>query len=177
MVSLIKWFFIFDLHDLVRWLSVYIQDSLGLPITCPQLYGEVDGGNFVVQISGRQFSRIHFHQPNKKTIKYIREPIDFVNCASDELQSRWEIPGPKISEYLRQVENKILKRANQNGIHNHEYNPSHNTMFRKDYISSQLVDCPQTIHFLRTYLLRSEQGSHLVRSCVLSLILCQQLYK
>ena len=51
-------------------------------------------------------------QPNSKTIKYMKGPIDLIICASDELQSRCEITGPKITEYLRQVKRKILKVTN-----------------------------------------------------------------
>ena len=87
----------------------------------------------MVQISGSQFSRIHYDQPNSKTVKYIKGPVDFLNCSSDELQSRCETAGPKIAEYLIQVESKILKGTNQNDTHNHEHNPTHNAMLREDY--------------------------------------------
>ena len=81
-------FFIFDHCNYARWLSKHIQDLLSLPITCPQLYQEIERGNFVVQISCRQFSQIHYDQAHKqsnKTIKFIKGPIDSVNYASDEL--------------------------------------------------------------------------------------------
>ena len=54
------------------------------------------------EISGRQFAQIHYDQAQEqsnKTIKYIKGPIDFVNWASDELQSRWEIAGTKITKF------------------------------------------------------------------------------
>ena len=89
LISLVIWFFIFDQYNYARWLSLHIQDLLSLPITCPQLYQEFERGNFVVQISSREFSRIHYDQAHKqsnKTIKSIKGPIDFVNRASDELQ-------------------------------------------------------------------------------------------
>ena len=60
-------------------------------------------------------------------------PKNFVNCASNKLQSRWEIAGHKIVEYLKKVESKVLKVITQNDIHNHEHNPTQNAMFRKDY--------------------------------------------
>ena len=50
----------------------------------PQLDQEFQRGNFVVQISGRQFSQIHYHQAHKqsnKGIKSIKGLIDFMNCA------------------------------------------------------------------------------------------------
>ena len=109
LISLVKWFSIFDHYNYARWLSVHIQDLLSLPITCPQLYQEFERGNFVLQISSREFSRIHYgqgHEQNNTTIKSIKGPIDFVNGASDELQRRWEIAGREIAEYLEQVENK-----------------------------------------------------------------------
>ena len=62
LISLVKWVFIFDQYNYVRWLSVHIQDSLSLPITYPKLYQEF-GRNFAVQISGSQFSRIRNDQP------------------------------------------------------------------------------------------------------------------
>ena len=46
---------------------------------------------------------------------------------------RWEIAGPKIEENLRQVESKIPTGTNQNDTPDHEHDPTHNTMFRKDY--------------------------------------------
>ena len=55
LISLVKWFFIFDQYNYVRWLSANIQDLMSLPITRPQLYQEFEGGNFVVQILGSQF--------------------------------------------------------------------------------------------------------------------------
>ena len=56
-----------------------------------------------------------------------------MNGACDELQRRWGIAGPKIFEYLEQVESKILKGTNKNDTHHHEDNPTHNAMFRKNY--------------------------------------------
>ena len=50
LISLVKWFFIFDHYNYARLLSVHIQDLLSLPITCPQLYQDFERGNFVVQI-------------------------------------------------------------------------------------------------------------------------------
>ena len=38
LISLVKWFFIFDQYSYVRWLSVDIQDLLSLPIARPKLY-------------------------------------------------------------------------------------------------------------------------------------------
>ena len=96
LISLEKWFFIFDHYSYARWLSVHIQDLLSLLITYPQLYQEFDRGNFVIQISGRYFSRINYdqvHEQSNKTIKYIIDPVNFVNRASDDLQ-RCEIAGP-----------------------------------------------------------------------------------
>ena len=136
LMLLIKWFFIFDHYNYIRWLSVHIRDLLSLPITCPQLYQEFERGNFVVQISSREFSRIHYDQAREqsnKTIKSIKGPIDFVDRASDELQRRWEIAGLKIAEYLEQIESKIFKGTNKIDTHHHEDNPTHNAVFRKDY--------------------------------------------
>ena len=116
-----------DQYNYVRWLPVHIQDFLSLPTTCLNIYQKFDRGNFVVQISGSQSSLIHYDQPINKTINYG------LNCASSKLQSRWEIIGPKTEKYLRQVKGKILRGINQNDIHNHEHNPTHNAMFTKDY--------------------------------------------
>ena len=134
LISLVKWFFIFGQYNYVRYLFLQIQDLLSLLITCPKLCQEFEGGNFVTQISGSQFSRIHYDQPNNKTIKYVREPIGFVNCTSNELQRSWEIAGIKIAEYLKQVESKIPKCTHQKDPHNYAHHPVHNVMFRKDYI-------------------------------------------
>ena len=135
LMLLIKWFFIFDHCNYIRWLSVHIRDLLSLPVTCPQLYQEFKRGNFVVQISSREFSRIHYDQAREqsnKTIKSIKGPIDFVDRASDELQRRWEIAGLKIAKYLERIESKIFKGTNKNDTHHHEGNPTHNAVFRKD---------------------------------------------
>ena len=110
LISLVIWFFIFDYYNYARWLFVHIQDLLSLPITCYQLYQEFERGKIVAQISNRKFSRIHYdqaHEQSNETKKSIKRPIDFMNRASDELQRRWEIAGPKIAEYLEQVESKI----------------------------------------------------------------------
>ena len=42
-----------------------------------------------------------------------------LNYASDKLQGRWEIAGPKIQENVRHIESKILKGINQNDTPNH----------------------------------------------------------
>ena len=73
---------ILDQYSYLRWLSVYIQDYLSLPITSRKIYQKIEGGNFVLHISGRQFSRIHYDQLNNKISKYGS------NCASRVLQSR-----------------------------------------------------------------------------------------
>ena len=68
LISLVKWFFIFDHYNYARWLSTHIQDLLSLPITCPQLYQEFEKKKFVVQISGNKATR------------------QLSNCPSDKLQ-------------------------------------------------------------------------------------------
>ena len=60
MIFLVKSSFNFNYYNYARWLSMHIQDLLNFPITCPQLYQEFQRGNFVIQISGRQFSLIHY---------------------------------------------------------------------------------------------------------------------
>ena len=85
-----------------------IQDLLSFPIKCPKLYREFEGGDSVVQISGSQFSRIHYDQPKSKAVK------NELDCASDKLQNRKEITGPKIEENVSQVESKILAKM---GMH------------------------------------------------------------
>ena len=80
-----------------------------------------------------------------------------MNCASDELWSRWKIAGPKIAEYLKKVESKILKDTNHTHTHNHEHNPIHNVMFRKDY-TIVVGDCSQSIHSWRICLSSSEEN-------------------
>ena len=49
-------------------------------------------GKLAVQISVSQFSRVHYDQPNNKTIKYMKGPVYFVNCSSDEYRAgaRWQ---------------------------------------------------------------------------------------
>ena len=42
LISLVKWFFIFDYYNYARWLSLHIQDLLSLTITCPQLCQEFE---------------------------------------------------------------------------------------------------------------------------------------
>ena len=103
LISLVKWVFIFDHHNYVRWLFVvHIQDLMSVPITCPQLYQEFERGNFVAEISGRQFAQIHYdqaHEQSNKTIKYIKGPIEFVNWASDELTAGGRSQGPKLPNF------------------------------------------------------------------------------
>ena len=69
-----------------------------------------------MQISSREFSRIHYdqaHEQSNQTVKSTKGPVDFVKRGSDELQRTWEITGPKIAEYLEQVESKTLKGTNK----------------------------------------------------------------
>ena len=130
LLSLVKWFFIFDQHHYSRWISVHLQDLLTLKITCPDLYKEFSTGNFVVQISNREFSRIHYdqaHEQCNKVIKSISGPINFVNRSDKSLQRRREIAGPEIVEYLQYVEENIFKSENNDKVFSHhEDNPSHN---------------------------------------------------
>ena len=58
-----------------------------------------------------------------------------MNPASDKLQRRLEIAGPKIPKYLEQVESKIFKGTNKYDTYHHEDNHTHNAVFRKDYIA------------------------------------------
>ena len=134
--SLVKWFFIFDQYNYARWITVHIQDLLTLSVTCPQVYQEFIEGKFVVQISNKEFSRIHYdhaHEQSNKTIKSISGPINFVNRADDDLQRRWEVAGLEVAEYIEDVEQKILKdtKHEETNCH-HEDNPSHNKMFLND---------------------------------------------
>ena len=50
---------------------MYIQDFVSLLSTCPQLYPEFEKGNFVAQVSGRQFSRIHHDQAHKNGARQL----------------------------------------------------------------------------------------------------------
>ena len=108
-----------------------------MKITCPDLYIEFSTGNFVGQISNREFSRIHYdqaHEQCNKEIKSISGPINFVNRSDESLQRRWEIAGPEIAEYLQYVEENIFKSENSDKVFSHhENNPSHDRMFLKDY--------------------------------------------
>ena len=104
-----------DKFKLFRWLGAYLYIFkmcfwLSLPITHPKHYQELEGGTFLVQISGSNFLQTCYDQPNSKTIKCLKRPINFVNCARDALQSRLEIGWPKIAKYLKQSESKILRR-------------------------------------------------------------------
>ena len=113
LISLVKWFFIFKHYNYTRWLSLHIQGILSLPITCPQLYQDFERGNFVVQSSGRQFLQIHYDQADEqsnKTIKFIIGPIDLVNCASDELQRRWEMRITQQNAMLRKDYTTLVER-------------------------------------------------------------------
>ena len=115
---------------------MHIQDLLSLPITCPPFYQEFEGGDFVVQISGRQFSRFSYdqaHELRSKTMKSINGSIDFVNRVSDELQRTREIARPEFVKYEEQAESKMFRDTNQNYTYYHEDNHTENTLFRKDY--------------------------------------------
>ena len=110
--SLVKWFFIFDQYNYSRWISVHLQDLLTFV-----------AGNFAAQITGRQFSRIHFdqaHEQSNKTIKSISGPIHFVNRSDENLPRRWEI-----ADFLDHVECE-LKGSNSSETQHHEDSPSHN---------------------------------------------------
>ena len=136
LLSLVKWFLIFDQHHYSRWISVHLQELLTLKITCPDLYKEFSTGNFVVQISNREFSRIHYNQAHEqcnKVIKSISGPINFVNRSDESLQRRWEIAGPEIALYLQYIEENIFKSESSDKVFSHhEDNPSHNRIFLKD---------------------------------------------
>ena len=73
---------------------MHIQDLLSLHLLSLvagyQLYRELERGNFVVQISGSQLSRIYYnqtHEQGNKAIKSIVGTIDF--RVSNEFQRRW----------------------------------------------------------------------------------------
>ena len=134
--SLVIWFFIFDQIHYARWVSVHVQDLLTMPITCPVIHGQIfSQGHFAVQISNREFSKIHYdqaHEQANKVIKSIRGPISFVNRAKDDLQRRWEVAGPEIVEYLENVEKKLKPEKTEGIQPHHEDNPSMNSMYIKD---------------------------------------------
>ena len=105
--SLVKWFFILDQYHYARWISVHIRDLLTVAVACPEIFKEFSEGKFGVQISNREFSRIHYdhaHEQANKIIKSIKGPVDFVNRDNDNLQRRWEIAGPEVAEYLENAE-------------------------------------------------------------------------
>ena len=127
--------FIFDQYIYSRWIFVHLQDLLILSVTCPKLYEEFVAGNFAAQITGRQFSRIHFdqaHGQSNKTIKSISGLIHFVNRSDENLQRRWEIAGSEIADFLDHVECE-LKGSNSTETHHHENSPSHNVCKGKFY--------------------------------------------
>ena len=84
--SLFQWFFILDQYHYVRWISVHIQELLTVAVTCPEIYKEFSEGKFGVQISNREFSRIHYdhaHEQANKIIKSIKGSVDFVTIYRD----------------------------------------------------------------------------------------------
>lgn len=178
LISLVKWVFISNHRNYARRLSVHIQNFLFLTITSPQLYQEFERANFAVQIKRIQSSRLHneeVHEQSNRTTKSIKEAINFVNRAGDELQKRWEIKGTKIAKYLMNVERKILKNINKNDTNHYEYNSIHNATFTKDCtnIVGRLLPIISFLDLqsLESHFTRSNQTSHIVRMWVLSSIL------
>ena len=90
---------------------MHIQDLLSLPITNPKLIK-----NLMEEILLSRFPVVSFH-----------ESIT-TNLTTRQVGDR----RPTIAEYLKQVDNKILKGTNQNDPNNHEQKPVHNVMFWKD---------------------------------------------
>ena len=115
---------------------MHVHDLVMLPTTCPYQYNEFKKGKFAVQISHRKFSKIHYdhaHEQSNKTIKSSSGTIDLVNRVNEEVQRRWEIAGPEISEYLENVEEYLHPSKNAQENH-HEDSVSANKWFCDDYM-------------------------------------------
>ena len=88
------------------------------------LYQEFEGEDFVVKISGSQFS-----------------PILMTKLTARQLSMDWIMQAisyraggkPKIEENLGQVDSKNAPRDQPKWQSNHEHNPKHDAMFRKNY--------------------------------------------
>ena len=123
LISLVKWFFIFDQYNYVRWLSVNIQDLVSLPIHALKSIK-----NLKEEILWFRFRVVSFNE--SITTSPTRQVYQRTNRFR-ELWKRWvtEQVGDRraqIAEYLKQLESKIPKGTNQNDPRNHEHNPVHN---------------------------------------------------
>ena len=71
--KLVKWFFILDNFNYAKWFTVHICDLLTLPRTNPALYDEFNiNGNFVIQISKKQFYTLHLGQAHEQANKEVK---------------------------------------------------------------------------------------------------------
>ena len=80
---------------------MYIQDFVSLLNKYSQLYPEFEKENFVAQVSGRQFSRIHYDQAHKNGAKQLSlSKFQSISCKRWVTERKWKIAGPKIAKYL-----------------------------------------------------------------------------
>ena len=110
MRSLMKWVFLFNHHNYVRWLTVHLFDLMTLQKIHPSIHEEMVKGNFSFQKTFTEVSCIatdQVHEQNNKVIKGYGGATHVLNKEDESALIRWETCGPDIAHIVSEFEDLI----------------------------------------------------------------------
>lgn len=138
------WFFALDHPNYSRWIPVHIRDMATIHSTHHGIALEFEKGHFVVNKSGRPFSRIptdQAHEQNNASVKSEGGAVGLTQSPS--ALRRWTVGGPEVARLVNEFEIALENEHQESFRHNevlkhHEQKKGQQAAFMKDVHS--LVD-------------------------------------
>jgi hypothetical protein len=109
--QIFPWFFTLDLTNYSRWLPVFIKILDELPVTHPNVSGELLKGHFTSRNTDADFSAMsddqldQLHEQNNKLIKSAKGAINVQ--LNETALLRWMVAGPEISKMIIDIEHEV----------------------------------------------------------------------
>lgn len=132
--QMVPWAFALDHVHYARWMSVFIQSLLALPVKHPDIYKECQNGRFTVQKTQRRFSRIaddQAHEQNNKVIKSVGGAVGIFE--SPKALMNWMVARPEVARMISDFEAILVTNDELSDDQNkhHENTNAFEKRFRK----------------------------------------------
>ena len=132
--QMVPWAFALDHVHYARWMSVFSQSLLALPIKHSDIYNEFQNGRFTIQKTQRRFSRIaddQAHERNDEVIKSVGGAVGIFE--SPKALMNWMVARPDVARMISDFEAILVTNDELNDDHNnhHENTSAFEKRFRK----------------------------------------------
>lgn len=133
LTKLVPWFFALDQQNYARWLSVHIRDMKVLQAAQSSCHKEFENGHFVLQKTGRPFSKISLDQAHEQNNAIVKGDGGAVGLTDNpSALRRWMVGGPEISRIIQEFEASLDDKKIHPEEHHHEQSKSFQENFKSD---------------------------------------------